>query len=638
MPGRIPPEIVDRIREGTDIVELISGYVRLERKGVNYFGLCPFHPEKTPSFSVHPAKGIFHCFGCGIGGNSITFLQLHDKLSFAEAARELARRTGIHIPEEKSTERPEKYDALYKANQFAAELFSKWLWENRGDEFDRARAYLQQRGISNDLAKLFKIGYSQDRWDGLIQAIRRDKPGILERDFLDAGLLLRKEGGAYDRFRGRLIFPIHNLSGKVVAFGGRAMQAETEGAKYINSPQTPIYNKSGILYGLHLAVDQIKRRGECLIVEGYTDLIRLHEGGFAHAVATSGTALTREQASLLRRFCNKVVLVYDGDAAGSHASLRGGDVLVSAGLNVKVVGLPPEHDPDSFIKENGPGAFAELVENATDLISYRIELYRREGRLTDAPSRTAVARELLASLIVIPDPIQREIQAQEAAAKMGLSAETVLRELARMRVPSRSQSETAGNGAKPGESLTALPVKEKGLLEALIRWPELREAVFLELPAQEFQGTLSRRLAAKLEDAWSKGEKPTGEALIDEDTPIEDVSFISWALSQTESLTDPGVDAQAKRRYDDYITAQDCLKDLLIALMDQQLQKLKLKINAEPDETAQITLLKELQDQEGQKLAIKKKVFWPIPPHPSLEAPGERASKKSPTRSRQTDF
>jgi DNA primase catalytic core len=628
MSGRIPPEIVDRIRESADIVGLISSYVKLDRKGSNYFGLCPFHPEKTPSFSVHPAKGIFHCFGCGAGGNAITFLQLHDKITFAEAAREIARRNGIHIPEDQVVERPEKFDALYKANQFAADQFIKWLWEGKGEEFDFVRDYLRKRSISKDLAKIFKIGYSPDSWDSLKKSIPKVKFGLSERDFLDAGLLGRKDQSAYDRFRGRLMFPILNLSGKVVGFGGRVLKSEAKEAKYLNTSQTPIYNKSGILYGLNLAVDQIKSRGECLIVEGYMDLLRLHEGGFAHAVATSGTALTREQAGLLRRFCSKVVLIYDGDAAGSHASLRGGDVLVAAGLNVRVVGLPPEHDPDSFIKQLGPGAFAEMIDAATDLITYRIELYRREGKLSDTPSRAAAARELLQSIVVMPDPIHREMQTQEAAVKMGISVDTLLRELSRMRNPNRTAS---GNGLlpKPNDSISAFPVKEKGLLEALIRCPELREPAFEELPADNYQGTSSSRIAHKLEESWLRGETPTGESLIDEGTTTEDASFISYALSQTESLTDAGIDPQTKRHYDDYLTAQDCLKDLLIVKIDLLIGAVKSRIPVEKDETAQIALLKEMQILEFQKLAIKKKLFWQIPPHPSLEAPAERAVRKS---------
>ena len=631
MAGRIPPDIIDRIREATDIVDLISGYVKLDKKGSNYFGLCPFHSEKTPSFSVHPGKGIFHCFGCGLGGNAFTFLQIHDKLSFAEAARELARRTGIDIPAEEPG-RAEKYDALYRANEIASEFFSRCLWEGKGQEFDQARDYLKRRDINPDLARTFRLGYAPDRWDGLVQGIKKlGKGGPQQRDYIEAGLLLPRPGGdgIYDRFRGRLMFPILNLSGKPVGFGGRTLKAEEEGAKYINTPQTPIYYKGSLLYGLHLARDQIRRRGECLVAEGYTDLMRLHEGGFTHAVASSGTALTAEQARLLRRFCRKVTLIFDGDAAGSHAALRGGDVLLGTGLDVQVVGLPEGFDPDSFIQQEGASALGNLLEKASDVINYRIELYRREGRLADVPSRTEVAHELLASLAVIPDRIRKELTTQEAARKIGLAPETLLRELAR----TRSRPGGTGTPGQPGgdseprEPFSALPIKERGLLEALIRWPELREATFSEISSPDFRNEMMKRIAFKLEDAWIKGEKPQGEVLIEEDTPVEEASFISHAVSQTEAEGDPGVDPKALRRYLDFRSAHDCLRDLLIAKLNETYKKLKgdlaSHVSGGPasgeDPDRQKNIMKEIKEIMDRQKALKARVFWRIPPHPSTD-------------------
>ncbi|MFH1862563.1 MAG: CHC2 zinc finger domain-containing protein, partial [bacterium] len=244
MPGRIPPDIIERIRESTDIVELISQYVHLEHKGGNYFGLCPFHPEKTPSFSVHPGKGIFHCFGCGVGGNAFTFLQLHDKLSFAEAARELARHSGITIPEDDKPQQREKYDTLYRVNEIACAFFERCLWEGKGEEYDAVREYLKERQISPSLAKMFRLGYAPDRWDGLLRYCKKmsqSEPG--QREFWEsttlwqeAGLILAGKEGFYDRFRGRLIFPIMNLSSKPIGFGARALKKD-ETAKYINTPE-----------------------------------------------------------------------------------------------------------------------------------------------------------------------------------------------------------------------------------------------------------------------------------------------------------------------------------------------------------------------------------------------------------------
>lgn len=618
MAGRIPPDIIDRIRESTDIVELISGYVQLQRKGSNYFGLCPFHPEKTPSFSVHPGKGIFHCFGCGLGGNVFTFLQEHDKLSFAEAARELAQRAGIAIPADRDRpEKTERYDALYRAVEFACEYYSRCLWEGKGEEYERARQYLIERVIGQELAKAFRLGYAPDRWDGLVLGIKKlDKNHQDLRDYIEAGLLLRSEGRTYDRFRGRLMFPIFNLSGKPVGFGGRTLKEDTDEAKYVNTSQTPIYNKGGLLYGLHLAREQIRRRGECLIVEGYTDLMRLHEGGFTHAVATSGTALTTEQARILRRFCRKVVLVFDGDAAGSHAALRGGDVLLGADMDVQVVGLPVGHDPDSFISEEGPSAFGELLEKATDVISYRIDLYRREGRLTDALSRSEVARELLASLAVISDSIRRELTAQDAAQKIGIGKETLLRELGRAR-PTASASLNAKIGRE--DPFSAFPVKERGLLETLIRWSQLRAAVFSQITSKDFQHGITQRIASRMEDAWIGGQELKGEELIGDDTPIEEASFISYSLSQTEAEGEPGVDRKALRRYNDFRTAHDCLRDMLSAKLGCTYQQLKSDLAAAKNSDQQRALTTEIKKVLESQKEIKAKKFWDIPPHPSID-------------------
>ncbi len=636
MPPRLSPELIDRIRESTDIVDLISGYVQLERKGGNYFGLCPFHPEKTPSFSVHPGKGIFHCFGCGAGGNAFTFLQLHDKLSFAEAARELAQKCGIPLPEQSGV-KLEKFDALYRANELAAQFFTRCLLDGKGEEYEAVRKYLQERAIGAELAKDFRLGYAPDRWDGLVkEAGRLSKQGVALQDFLQAGLLLQKENRPYDRFRGRLMFPIMNLSGKVVAFGGRTLKSEDAGAKYVNSPETPIYHKGSILYGLHQAREQVRRRGEGLVVEGYIDLMRLHEGGFVHSVATSGTALTPEQAQMLRRLCRRIILIFDGDAAGSHAALRGGDVLLGAGLDVRVVGLPADHDPDTFIRTEGAGGFAGLIEAATDAISYRIELYRREGRLHDAPSRAEVAQELLATLMQINDPIGREMAARQAASQIGLSAETMLRELLGRRAGLHRSGQQAAATTISADPFAKLPIKDRNLLEALIRWPELRAPTFAEFTAQEFQPGLLRRIAARLEEDWIGGRESRGEELISEETPLEDAAFISQALSQTEAEAEAGVDRKAMRRYIDYRSAQDCLRDLLSERLSGTYRKIarELEMGVPAEKRSKFTkALKEICERQK---GVRTRAFWPLPVHPSLHFPQKEAG--SPEDSTTTAF
>lgn len=665
MSGRIPSEIIERIREATDIVELVSGYVRLERKGGNYFGLCPFHAEKTPSFSVNPAKGIFHCFGCGVGGNVFTFLQLHDKLSFTEAARELAERCGITIPAAVESQRSEKedaslrhLDALYRANELAAQFYTHCLMEGKGEEFDQARAYLKSREISPDLAKEFRLGYAPRSWDGLIRYVRhleKQSPrgeAVTLRNLLDAGLIMQKGDKPYDRFRGRLMFPILSLSaisrrtaGRVVGFGGRILSISTtdkapsssdESPKYINSPETPIYHKGKVLYGLSQAREAIRRRGECLIVEGYMDLIRLHDAGFAHAVATSGTALTIEQAYLLRRFCRRIVLVFDGDAAGSRASLRGGDVLLSAGLEVRIVGLPAAHDPDSYIRSEGAAAFARLVEDAEDSITYRVKLYCREGEMGRKPaasvgetstqtrgsvlSRTEAVRDIIETLILIPDAVQRELAALQAAREIGLSEATMLDELQkalqRSRRSFRSTENLSGAAAiAVAGSAAKSPAGERDLLAALLRQPELQPIVFNELNAEDFTPGPLKRIAEKLEIAWMKGVTLQGEELIGEESPIEDSSFIAQSLSEIEAEAEPGVDRKAMRRYLDFKIAQDCLRGLLVEREEKRYRKRSQDLRVEN----KLEITAELREIKAKIKELQQRAFWVLPKHPGLE-------------------
>ncbi len=671
MSSRIPAEIIERIREATDIVELISSYVQLERKGGNYFGLCPFHSEKTPSFSVNPSKGIFHCFGCGVGGNAFTFLQLHDKLSFAEAARELAERCGIALPSAAESRRTDQedeslryLDALYRANELAAQFYTRCLLEGKGEEFEQARTYLKSRGISPDLAREFRLGYAPNRWDGLIQFARQQEKQapsgetVTLRNLLDAGLIMQKGDKPYDRFRGRLMFPILSLStrsrqasGKVVGFGGRILSlsasekgsapAGEESPKYINSPETPIYHKSRILYGLSQAREAIRRRGECLIVEGYMDLIRLHEAGFAHAVATSGTALTIEQAHLLRRFCRRIVLIFDGDAAGSKASLRGGDVLLGAGLEVRVVGLPAAHDPDSFIRSEGAAAFAQLVEAAQDSIAYRIRLYRREEEMQskaamsggDASartrgsvlSRTEAVRDIIQSITLIPDPVQRELSALQAAREIGLSEKTMLDELQKAlqqvnRSVRRSENRSGAGGVKSLTPAAKFPARERELLEALLRQPELQTMAFKELNAEDFTPGPLKRIAEKLETAWMKGEPLQGEELIGEESLIEDSSFIAQALSQLEAEAEAGVDRKAMRRYLDFKIAQDCLRGLLI---EREEKRYRNRAQDLKDEN-KLEITAELREIKAKIKDLQSRTFWALPKHPGLEYSGKK--------------
>ncbi|MCK4895095.1 MAG: DNA primase, partial [Calditrichia bacterium] len=321
----VPEHIIDRIRDSVDIVELISRYINLRKQGKNYKSLCPFHPEKTPSFSVSPDKQIFYCFGCGAGGNVFNFLMRFEKITFPEAFQKLAAEAGIELPKyQKDEEKSSEYDRLYRANQFAAEFYHQQL----NDDEIRISKYLEKRQISQETISFFKLGYIPEAWDLLFQEINQKKMKI--DPFIKTGLILQSEKDTkkkYDRFRDRLIFPIHNLSGRVVAFGGRSLSDEPNTPKYLNSPESPIYNKSQILYGLYYAKDWIRQEDLAIFVEGYMDYLQLFQNDIKNVVATSGTALTEDHARIIRRYTKNIVLCYDADSAGIQAAIRGGQNL-----------------------------------------------------------------------------------------------------------------------------------------------------------------------------------------------------------------------------------------------------------------------------------------------------------------------
>jgi DNA primase len=348
---RIPDEKIDEIRNASDIVDLISSYVSLKKRGKNYTGLCPFHKEKTPSFSVSPGKQMFYCFGCGKGGNVISFIMEHDKVSFLEAVRALADRVGISLPSDspgdadKSTEQ----EALYALCREAQARFQHNLLESV--EGKLALEYFRHRGFSDETIRLFGLGYSLNSWEDIAGMVRGKGLSLDQAD--RAGLLVRREDGSgfYDRFRGRAMFPIVSTSGRPIGFGARKMREDDPLGKYINSPETPIYDKSRVLYGLFQAKEAIREREFAIMVEGYADLISVYQAGTRNIVASSGTALTEEQVQLLSHYTKRITLVYDADSAGSKATIRGVDLIIARGLDVNVVELPTGEDPDSFVRK-----------------------------------------------------------------------------------------------------------------------------------------------------------------------------------------------------------------------------------------------------------------------------------------------
>jgi DNA primase len=429
---RIPEHIVEQIRRETDIIEVIGDVVPLRQRGRNYVGLCPFHNEKTPSFNVLPDKGIFKCFGCGKGGDAITFVREHQKLSYIEALRVLADRAGIALPDEESDENrgeANRYEAAYSALRLAGSFFSKNLFSDEGAD---ALEYVRRRGFTEQTVQTFSLGYAPDGFTATMNELKT--LGISDAALIDAGLVGKKEetGRIYDRFRGRLMFPIQNPMGRVIGFGGRRMSDDEEAkssAKYLNSPQSLVYNKSEVLYGIFQAKDALRRLEYGILVEGYADLLSVHQAGFHNVVASSGTALTREQLKLLSRFCKRLKIVYDADAAGVRAAVRGLDLAVEEGFDVEIVRLPVGDDPDSIIQRDGADAFQMKLDRALSLVDFKGEIFREQGLLTTPEGKAEAVHALMETIAKVPDRIKRDFMIQSVSMRFGLRVEDLYAEL-----------------------------------------------------------------------------------------------------------------------------------------------------------------------------------------------------------------
>ncbi|MEM6647407.1 MAG: DNA primase [Bacteroidota bacterium] len=412
----IPDDKIEEVRSASDIVGVVGDYVRLKRRGSNFIGLCPFHNEKTPSFNVNPSLGIFKCFGCGAGGDVFSFVQRTESLGFVETVRLLAERSGIELPDEDNQDR-EAYnetESIYHALRMAARFFYTNLTQHEAGA--AALAYVKGRGITPASVKAFGMGYALSSWDGLMKAAEANQISaeVLEK----AGLIIPRSDGSghYDRYRGRVIFPIFSHVGKVLGFGGRIMQPDPNQPKYINSPETKVYHKSRVLYGLYQGKQAIRREEEVILVEGYTDVIALHQAGVQNVVASSGTALTPEQVKMVGRYAKKIVMLYDADAAGAKAAIRGIDIVLEQGLTAYAVSLPGGEDPDSYVQTHGGEAFREYVKTQRlDFVRFKYTLAQRSGTF-DTPEGAAEAqRGVIETIARIPDPLMRETYMRTAS-------------------------------------------------------------------------------------------------------------------------------------------------------------------------------------------------------------------------------
>jgi DNA primase len=425
----IPKQTIDEIVDAALIEDVVGEFVQLKKRGANFLGNCPFHNEKTPSFTVSPAKGIYKCFGCGKAGNSVNFIMEHEHYSYPEALRFLANKFNIEIEEEEQSdeqkEAQNERESLYIVSNYAANYFKKQLHES--DEGKAiALSYFVERGFREDIIEKFQLGYNPNEWTAFTDAA--EKEGY-QLKFLDkTGLTIVKGDKKFDRFKGRVMFPIHNLSGRVLGFGGRILKVEEKSAKYVNSPESEIYNKSKVLYGIYYAKKAITQEDNCFLVEGYTDVISLYQAGVENVVSSSGTSLTEGQIRLIKRFTENITILYDGDAAGLKASFRGIDMILKEGMNVRVVLFPEGEDPDSYAKNNTTEELKNYItKNAQDFIRFKTAVLIKEVG-NDPIKKAELIKDIVGSIAVIPDQIKRSVYTKECSSLLDISEQALINE------------------------------------------------------------------------------------------------------------------------------------------------------------------------------------------------------------------
>lgn len=457
----ITPDTISNILSAARIEEVIADFVSLKRRGTNYIGLCPFHNEKTPSFTVSPAKGIFKCFGCGKAGNTVNFLMEHEHYTYPEALRFLAKRYHIEIAEEVQT--PEKIqeqnekETLFLLNQFAQKYFEQILFETE-DGKAIGLTYLQERGFREEYIRKFQLGYSKEGWEDF--SSHAVSEGYKSEYLVKTGLSIQKEDRLIDRFHGRVMFPIHSASGRIIGFGGRILSADKQTAKYLNSPESDIYNKSKSLYGLYYARNAMVAKNNCYLVEGYTDVISLHQAGIENVVASSGTSLTHDQVKLIQRYTQNITILYDGDPAGIKASLRGIDMILEQGMNVRIVLFPEKEDPDSFARTHRSAEVEEFIaKNAVNFILFKTRLLLKETA-GDPVKKAELVKEIVNTIAIIPDAITRTFFTRECSSLLAVPEQTLMNEMnkiLRKKFSKKLQEEGGQPYNEPEDAATAAP-------------------------------------------------------------------------------------------------------------------------------------------------------------------------------------
>jgi DNA primase len=571
---RFPQTFIDELRRQADIVRVVSDYVSLKKKGANWMACCPFHQEKTPSFSVNPAKDIYYCFGCGKGGSVFSFVMEIEGLSFPEAIKVVAEKTGVALPamvEDKKFEaRKQEADEVIELNSWALDWWEAQLWDGAGGV--AAREYLNRREVAEDTRKVFRLGYAPESWDALLSHLK--KKGASLSQIERSGLVVKKDaGGFYDRFRGRLIFPVLDAQGRAIAFGGRTLQADTD-PKYLNSPETAAYTKGKHLFGLNISREEIRRRKFAILVEGYLDLIVPYQFGIRNMVASLGTALTGEQAKLLGRFARKVVVNYDGDKAGLKAARRAVETLLAEDFEVKVLILPQGTDPDEFIKQNGAEEYNRRRGEALSHIEFVLDQATRDRNLHHPSDKAAAVEEVIPTLRAVRNTIQKREYFDMAMDALRINERALRNDLWQAVRANTQNTNEASVQQKLARATGAQPtLAERQLLELLFADAELRRAVLPQLEATDYEELPTARIFRALIELDQAGlpvdfaaltEKTMNDAVAEELLPL---------LLMSESPRAEGEALDESQRI-----AESCLTALRLMRVDRRITELGTEI------------------------------------------------------------
>lgn len=640
----IPDHKKEEVRQAADIVEVVGEHVKLKRSGSGYIGLCPFHNEKTPSFHVTPRLGIYKCFGCGAGGDVFQFVMQMDGVGFTEAIRTLGAKYNIDLPEEtdQAASDPEyqRKEGVYHALRFAGVYFHNHLMES--DEAEDARQYLKTRGFKRETIVKAGLGFAPSKGDALYKAAT--SAGINTDYLIDAGLVRTDETGSrhYDYFRGRLMFPIFNASAKVIAFAGRVMGNEKT-AKYINSPQTLVYNKSEVLYGIHLSRNEIRKSSTAILVEGYTDVLSLYQAGIMNVVASSGTALTPDQVRLVHRYGDTLLMIYDSDAAGQSAMIRGMDIAIAEGLDVRMLELPEGEDPDSFVRQFGGDAFRKFAaEESADFLSFLIRKAQNSGTWDDPGRKQKSVSRMLRSLALMNEAVKRETYIQFLSQQARIGDRTLFEELGKLvarqnreaRVQQKRESaEMARNADRGvespshGTSVSVPPKKraaEKEVLRIMLTYGKpLVEFIGTHSNSDHFEDPDLRELYEDLIRTYEDGGEISINAYTEKPPPIP--SIVSEIVVDRHTVSDNSAKKLGRipqRDPEPYVSAQGALKALKLLHLERIRSNYEHEIEASPDSSEQNRLQRLITKVTNLKTQMQTRPLddlFPGAPHEQLK-------------------